>query len=422
MSVCNDYAGYTVPELNTGPRPPDVTSEDGRLFTWFILMRIALDARTIYAPQRRGIGKSLLELYRHLPDVRPDWRVIAYHRSDCPVDALLPEPFVTPRMIEMPGDRFNAWDRFRLPFACRRDRVDVLHCPANHCPDWMPIPTVVTIHDLIPLDLPEGQPAKPTQRFDRSVRTACRKASAITCPSEYTRSRLIDDMNADPARVFVTPWADFGKPPSVDLAGRIRIFEKYRVEPPFILHFGAAESRKNTRRVIEAWAGMRKQIKSRARLLIVGLDAKAQAELATCTARLGIESSVVLHGFADEDDIPALMRMADVLAYPSLSEGFGLPILEAFAAGTAVITSDRTSLPEVAGDAAQIVDPEDFNTITKAMHKLLTDPVYRRELVRRGLSQLKDFNWHRAAEAFAKAVESAAETSPQRRRRRSRAA
>lgn len=379
-------------------------------------MRIALDARTIYAPQRRGIGKSLLELYRHLPKVRPDWRVIAYHRCDGPVGALLPEPYVQPRMIEMPGDRFHAWDRFRLPFACRRDGVDVLHCPANHCPNWMPIPTVVTIHDLIPLDLPQGQPVKPAQRFDRSVRTACRKASAITCPSDYTRGRLIDDMNADPARVFVTPWADFGRPDPVDLAGRIKIFEKYRVEPPFVLHFGAAEPRKNTRRVIEAWAGLRKPIKSRARLLIVGLDAKAQAELTTCTARLGIESSVALHGFADEADIPALLRMADVLVYPSLSEGFGLPILEAFAAGTAVITSDRTSLPEVAGDAALIVDPEDFNTITKAMNKLLTDSVYRRELVRRGLTQLKQFTWHRAAEAFAQAVEAAVETHPQSRR------
>ena len=379
-------------------------------------MRIALDARTIYAPQRRGIGKSLLQLYRHLPDVRPDWQVTAYHRSTNPDKDLLPEPYFTPRMIEMPGDRFNAWDRFRLPFACRRDRADVLHCPANHCPDWMPTPTIVTIHDLIPLDMAEDPSEKPVQRFDKSVRTACRKASAIICPSEYTRGRLITDMAADPDKVFVTPWADFGKPASVDLEGRMKIFEKFRVEPPFVLHFGAAESRKNTRRVIEAWAGMRKQIKNRARLLIVGLDAQAQAELSTCVARLGIEQSVALHGFAEEEDVPALLRMADVLVYPSLSEGFGLPILEAIAAGTAVITSDRTSLPEVAGDAAQIVDPKDFNTITKAMHKLLTDPVYRRELVRRGLSQLKHYSWHRAAEGFARAVESATETDTDSRR------
>lgn len=376
-------------------------------------MRIALDARTIYAPQRRGIGKSLLELYRHLPDVRPDWQVTAFHRSSEPAPDLLPSPYFTPRMIEMPGDRFNAWDRFRLPFACRRARADVLHCPANHCPDWMPIPTVVTIHDLIPLDMADDPTDKPVQRFDKSVRTACRKASAITCPSEYTRGRLIKDMNADPDRVFVTPWADFGKPPSVDLQRRIRLYEKYRVEPPFVLHFGAAESRKNTRRVIEAWAGLRKLIKNHARLLIVGLDPQSQAELSTCAARLGIESSVVLHGFADEDDVPALLRMADVLVYPSLSEGFGLPILEAYAAGTAVITSNRTSLPEVAGDAAQIVDPEDFNTITKAMSKLLTDQVYRRELVRRGLSQLKHYSWHRAAEGFARAVESATTANTQ---------
>jgi glycosyltransferase involved in cell wall biosynthesis len=383
-------------------------------------MRIALDARTIYAAERRGIGKSLLALYQYLPMVRPEWEVVAYHRTRGELDPLLlPHPYVQPKLIEMRGDRFNAWDRFRLPLACRRDNVDVLHSPANHCPDWMPIPTVVTIHDLIPLDMSTERPDKPTQRFERSVRTACHKASAVTCPSEYTRGRLIRDMNATPDRVFVTPWADFGKPGPVDLAERIKLFEKYRVEPPFVLHFGASEPRKNTRRVIEAWAGLRKMIKEHARLLIVGLDAEAQAELSTSTARLGIESSVVLNGFAADEDIPSLLRMADVLAYPSLSEGFGLPILEAFAAGTAVITSDRTSLPEVAGDAALIVDPKDFNTITKAMNKLLTDAVYRRELVRRGLTRLKGFTWLNTAERFAQAIEFAAnEEQPNRRLKR----
>ena len=370
-------------------------------------MRIALDARTIYAPQRRGIGKSLLELYRSLPIVRPDWQVIAYHRQKGPIPPLLPLSYVQPRLIEMRGDRFNAWDRFRLPLACRRDRADVLHSPANHCPDWMPIPTVVTIHDLIPLDAPDHHDPKESRRFERSVRTACEKAAAINCPSDYTRKRLIADMNAQPDRVHVTPWADFGRPDSVDLSNRIRLFEKYRVEPPFVLHFGAADPRKNTRRVIEAWAGQRKFVKQNVRLLIVGLDSHAQAELATTVARLGIESSVVLQGFADEDDIPSLLRLAEVLAYPSLSEGFGLPILEAFAAGTAVITSNRTSLPEVAGDAALIVDPKDFNTITKAMHKLLTDNVYKRQLVRRGLERLKDYTWTDTAERFAQSIEQA---------------
>ena len=370
-------------------------------------MRIALDARTIYAPQRRGIGKSLLELYRHLPQVRPDWQVIAYHRSPRPQIGLMPIPYVQPKLIEMPGDRFNAWDSIRLPYACRADKVDLLHCPANHCPKWMPIPTLVTVHDLIPMDIPGSTGPAHTKRFARSVNTACQKAAAITCPSQYTRNRLIQDLNADPGRVFVTPWSSFGRAESVNMQDRVRLFEKYRIDPPFILHFGAGEPRKNTRRVLEGWAGLRKAVKSRARLLIVGLDAETQKELATCAARLGIESSVVLNGFADEHDIPALLRLADVLAYPSLSEGFGLPILEAYASGTAVITSDRTSLPEVAGDAALTIDPEDSNSITKAMHKLLSDPVYRRELVRRGLKQLKEHTWLDAAEVFAQSVEHA---------------
>jgi alpha-1,3-rhamnosyl/mannosyltransferase len=124
-----------------------------------------------------------------------------------------------------------------------------------------------------------------------------------------------------------------------------------------VLHFGAAAPRKNTRRLLEGWSLLDRSSRARAKLVIVGLNASSKAQLMLVCERLGISSSVVLHCFADEEHLPALMRGALALAYPSLAEGFGLPILDAWATDTPVLTSNCSCLPEVAGDAAILVEP-----------------------------------------------------------------
>lgn len=375
-------------------------------------MRIGLDARTIYTAHRRGIGKSLLRLYQTLSLVRPDWQVVAYHRLDVPdrnLPQLFAEGFVQPRMIEMPGDRFDAWHRIRLPMAARNDGVDLLHCPANACPSLLPVPTLVTIHDLIPLDRPDTVPAREARRFERQVTNACRKASAILCPSIYTSTRLVRDMGVEPERIHVAPWgaeafhAEFSDEQIDEVCSR------YRVSRPFVLHLGAPDPRKNTSRMLEAWAMIGPKIRRTWQLLVVGLDAAAQKQLLDYSYKLGIHESVTLHGFADEADMPALYAAAEVLAYPSLSEGFGLPILEAFAARTAVLTSNCTSLPEIAGDAALLVDPEDPVSLSHGLAKIVRDPTLRRDLVERGVRRLPRYTWKRCAERFAAAAESLVE-------------
>jgi glycosyltransferase involved in cell wall biosynthesis len=371
-------------------------------------MRIALDARTIYARQRRGMGKSLVLLYRALAEVRPEWEVIAYHRWDEPLPDLLPEGFVQPRLIEMPGDRFEAWQHWRLPLAAWRDGADLLHCPANHCPRWMPLPTVVTIHDLIPLDLQEARDPVEVKRFEQSVRRACQRAAGITCPSQYTRSRLLAEWAVASDRVHVTPWAATEPLEEIDEAAVRWTMLKYELSGPYVLHFGAGEARKNTRRMIEAWALVSRQWRRNWKLLVVGLDGPTRGQMEKTCERLGVSESVLLQGFADEADLAALLAGAEVLAYPSLSEGFGLPVLEAFAAGTAVLTSNRTSLPEVAGDAAVLVEPEDSCGIAQGLGRLMKDSLLRFELGQRGRKRAGEYSWPCCAERFARAIEDTA--------------
>lgn len=370
-------------------------------------MRIGLDARTLFSPQRRGIGKSLQKLYVRLASVRPDWQIYAYHRSPAYVPGDLPTNFVA-RFIEMPGDRYDAWTQLRLPTAAWLDKVDVLHSPANHCPHWMPVPTVVTLHDLIPLDMPEGRSSDELQKFEQAVASACAKATAVISPSKYTRRRLVKEHGLNARRAIAVPWGVTVEQETHDVTDIDATVRRYGIDRAYMLHMGASEPRKNTRGVIEAWAMVRLAYRQKWKLLIVGLDDATKDSLKKLCVALGLQDQVLLHGYAEEADLPVLLSAASALLYPSLSEGFGLPVLEAFAVATPVLTSDTTSLPEVAGDAAEMVPPGVATALSSAITRLMKDPMRRGELVERGVQRLSRFRWADAAEQYAQVFEIAA--------------
>jgi len=381
-------------------------------------MRIALDARTLYRTERRGIGKSLLHQYRALAAARPDWSITAYHRAEPRNDGvlqmpLLPPEQVTPRAIDMPGDRFEAWLRWRFPMAAWRERADLMHCPANHCPQWLPCQAVITLHDLIALDYPEDVDAAERKRVQQTLTAIKQSDAVITCPSAYTKQRIMDATGLAGERIHVIPWATDPNMMNVSEGDAMRVCDRYGLSGPYVIHFGSGSPRKNTRGVLEAWSAIKQRTRSNWTLLVVGLNGPAQHELARTAARLGIERSVRLTGFAQERDIPALLVQSSALLYPSFSEGFGLPILDAFAAGVPVITSRCTSLPEVGGNAAVYVDPHDPMQIGRSVGKLLRDPHWRNDLVQAGRERLTQYSWDKAGQALARVFETVANTHVQ---------
>jgi glycosyltransferase involved in cell wall biosynthesis len=166
----------------------------------------------------------------------------------------------------------------------------------------------------------------------------------------------------------------------------------------YVLAFGASDPRKNTQRILQAWAQLPKTITDHYRLLLIGIQDSAMARFQKLIAQLDLADRCILHSYADNADLPALVSGATVLCYPSLSEGFGLPILDALACGTAVLTSTTTSLPEVAGDAAVLVEPTDVAAIVGGLVTLLEDGEVRKRNVQRGLARVKEFTWLRCAE------------------------
>ena len=369
-------------------------------------MRVVVDARTVYSPVRRGTGKNLVDLYRTMAGLRPGWTFYMMHRGGAADDPFADRPNVSAEVVDMKGDRWNLWEQVRLPLAAVARRASVLHSPANTAPAVPLVPLVMTVHDLIPMD--SGDTV--ARAWQANVAAAAQKARRILTPSGYTRSLLSERLGIPLHKIVVNHWApDNGCRRVTDPLALERVRSTYGLgdRKRYMFAFGATDPRKNTRRVIEAWAGLPAPLRTELALVIVGLQGDALTEASRHAAALAPEGGWHFAGFAPETDLPALLTGATLLCYPSLSEGFGLPVLDAFACGTPVVTSATTSLPEVAGDAAVLVDPTDVASIRDGIVRVAGDASVQESLRSRAYERLEKFSWQRCAQTAAAALEEA---------------
>jgi len=370
---------------------------------------VGVDMRAVYQPVRRGTGKNLLDLYSTAARLRPDWRFVMFHRGQGNDDPFATFDNVEACAMDMPGDRWGLWQRLLLALTARTRKLDVLHCPANTAPRSPGRPMVLTIHDLIPLD--PRFATEDADRWRRAVARAARTARRIIAPSEFTRENVINQLQVTSDKVVVNNWApDRSCRKVTDGAQLLAARGRYGLaeDKPYVFGFGAADPRKNTAGILAAWALLPEAVRQSHQLLLVGIAETAMDAFVRQRRELDIEDSCILHGFADEADVAALLTAAEVLCYPSLSEGFGLPILDAFVCETAVLTSNTTSMPEVAGDAAVLVDPAEPASIAAGLAGLLTDAPARAALVARGRQRVASFTWEACAERLCAVVEAAA--------------
>lgn len=365
-------------------------------------MLIAVDARTVYSRQRRGTGKNLVDLYRHLAQLRPEWTFVMFHQSAHADDPFAAYSNISPRRIDIKGDRFDFWEQIRLPLAARAAGADVLHCPANTAPRLPLVSLVVSIHDLIALESGAHSPVARVWR--RRLTRAAKGARAILTPSHHSKESIVRELRVSPVKITVNHWAPDAACAKVsDPAALDRVRCRYGLAPgqEYVFAFGAADPRKNTARIVEAWTGLDPALRARFPLLVVGVEGPALDRFRTLAQSRAPEGFWSINGFAEESEIPGLLSGAALLCYASLSEGFGLPVLDAFVCEVPVITSRTTSLPEVAGDAALLVDPTDTAAIRDALQRLLASPAARAELRARGTRRVREFSWQRVARTAA---------------------
>jgi glycosyltransferase involved in cell wall biosynthesis len=291
------------------------------------------------------------------------------------------------------------WSYLGAGRAARSVGADLLHGIHYELPRRAGMPTVVTVHDLTLVTHPQWHEASKVRFFGWAMRRSVAAASRVLCVSATTARDLTEHLGVDPARVDVTPLGTDLRPASEQAVAAVR--RRLGVDEPYVLGLGTLEPRKNLPALVHAFASLAQQLPHR--LVLAGTAGWGAGEVAEAVRSSGVADRILLAGYVPEADKAALFTGADVFAYPSSYEGFGLPVLEAMACGTPVVTTTGGSLPEVAGDAALLVEPGDAETLAVAIGKLAGDPGERVALVQRGLVRAAGFTWNRCAALTAEA-------------------
>ncbi|HIE37998.1 MAG TPA: glycosyltransferase family 1 protein [Anaerolineales bacterium] len=286
------------------------------------------------------------------------------------------------------------WEQLVQPWALRRTGADLAHGPVFVGPLVAPCPLVVTVHDLSFLRFPHL--FRPANRLYLTLltRASVRRARRVIAVSTHAAEETTQLLGVSRGKVDVVYHGVDPKfrplPPD-----EVRAFRAHKGLPDrFVLYVGTLEPRKNLVRLIEAFARLREP---GLRLVLVGGRGWYDQEVFACVERLGLQERVVFPGYVPAEQLPLWYNAATAFAYPSLYEGFGMPVVEAQACGLPVLTSDRSSLPEAAGEGGMPVDPYDVAAIAAGLHRLLTDEALRETLRQRGLAHASHFTWQKTA-------------------------
>ena len=295
------------------------------------------------------------------------------------------------------------WQRLRLPLPVElvTGHMDILHSPDFVLPPVWRAHTVLTVHDLSFMRYPACSSIHLLAYLMDAVPRSVRRAEVILADSESTRQDLIELLHVPGERLFVVyPGVEARFASGVAESAIEATLGRYGARRPYILGLGTLQPRKNFCRLIRAFDLLRRQHHVPHNLVIGGGKGWLYEEIYATVRELGLQKAVLLPGFVADEDLPALYSAADLFAFPSLYEGFGLPVLEAMGCGTPVVTSSVSSLPEVAGDAALLIPPEDVEALADALWRLINDSALRNDLRSRGFQQVSRFTWKRAAESL----------------------
>jgi glycosyltransferase involved in cell wall biosynthesis len=357
-------------------------------------VRIGIDARKLYD---YGIGTYIRNLLKQLARIDRETEFVLFCRpQDAKGLASLGENF---RAVPEAAGHYSIGEQVRIPWAIRREGVTLFHAPHYVLPPLVTCSSIVTIHDCIHLMFPEYLPGRLALGYARaSMAIAARRATRILTVSESSKRDIVRLVDAAPEKIDVIYNAydeRFSCEPREEDVVRVR--ERYQLQDQFVLYAGNVKPHKNVERLIEAMQIAHARGLDHLKLVVIGEDLSKGASLRRAVHRHNLHKYVRFLGYLPESTLAVMYRLAGVFVFPSLYEGFGLPPLEAMASGTPVVTSNVSSLPEVAGAAAVLVNPLDPGEIADGIYRVLTDESLRRDLRAKGLVRASEFSWETSA-------------------------
>ena len=357
-------------------------------------MRIGIDSRSLNQ-KGLGVGRYLFNLLRHYPELDRSNEYLLYIKKKGLPSAL---SNFRSKAISLPLINSNlAWLNLRLPVELVKDKIDLFHCPFYGLPVYQPCPMVVTIHDIIYEIHPEWFPKLQGASFRFLSRLGAKTAKKIIAVSEHTKKDIMERYHVPEKKIEVIYEAPDDRYRMIkDEALLKRIEQKYGITKDFLIHVGAIHERRNIISLLKVF----KRLKESGRdlqLVLVGSIQWSFIDLKRMLLYMGLKSDVIHLEYISDEDLVCLYNAARLFVYPSLYEGFGLPLVEAMACGTPIAASNVSSIPEVVGDAAVLFDPYNEDEMLDSIRMVIDDKSARDSLISRGLSRVKRYSWTTAA-------------------------
>lgn len=371
-------------------------------------MKIGIEGQRLFRKKKHGMDMVALELIRNLQEIDYENEYVVFVKPD-EDDAVLKET-ANFKIVQLEGGFYPLWEQFALPKAARNEGCEILHCTSNTAPVNTGIPLVVTLHDIIYMEsgyakILNGR-GTPYQKFGNAYRKLVvpqiiKKSRKIITVSHFEKNRIGEffGIKGDNRLTAVYNGVSEHFKPVTDELELHRVKEKYHLPDNFFFFLGNTDPKKNTPGTLKAFSDFINQTNSNYYLVMLDYDHNELEKLLEDIGDETLINRIILTGYVINTDLPSIYCQSEVFLYPSLRESFGIPMLEAMACGVPVITSNTSSMPEVAGTAAYIIDPFKPEEITAALIKILNDKNLKAGLISKGYEQAAKFSWKAMAES-----------------------
>ena len=370
-------------------------------------MKIGIEGQRLFRKKKHGMDMVALELIRNLQEIDHENEYVIFVKPD--TDDTVLKQTDNFRIVQLKGGFYPFWEQFALPRAARKEGCELLHCTSNTAPVNTKIPLIVTLHDIIYMEssylkILRGSGTlyqKTGNIYRRLVIPRILKTSRkIITVSNFEKNRIAHffGIAGDNRLTAIYNGVSEHFKPVTDLSELDRVSVKYKLPEHFFFFLGNTDPKKNTKGTLKAFSDFLKLTGSNYHLVMPDYDLAELEKLLTEIGDKSLINRIILTGYVTNTDLPAIYSQCEVFLYPSLRESFGIPMLEAMACGVPVITSNTSSMPEIAGNGAFIIDPFKPEEITEALIKLLEDTDLRTKLISNGYEQAARFSWKAMAQ------------------------
>lgn len=373
-------------------------------------MKIGIEGQRLYRTKKHGMDMVALELIKNLQRIDSKNEYVVFVKPDRDNTCIPIAPNF--KIIELKGGPYPLWEQIALPKAAKAEGCDLLHCTSNTGPVWSKVPLITILHDIIYLESVSIFKKGGTwyQKIGNMYRRlvvppVVRKSKRVVTVSNFEKERIKNFLGLKNNLVAIYNGVGEHFKKITDSKILLEAKMNYHLPDHFMFFLGNTDPKKNTPNVLKAFADFNAQSDLKYKLVMLDFDENALQQILRDIGHPETRNDIHLTGYVVNTDLPAIISQCAVFLYPSLRESFGIPILEGMACGVPVITSNTSSMPEIAGDAGAIVDPHKPEEITAAIIRILSDQSYCDEICKKGIERAKKFSWRNMAEEYLKLYE-----------------